>query len=301
MRTNTTLFDSDAVRVRAVRCLAPAGGCGPIEWSAAHTIVFPERGVFVKHVARHISIVADRAHAVFFTADRPYRVSHPVTGGDDCLVLELRAAVLADVLNEADPAAAESPNLPFRRAAVRLTPGQVVRRRLLRHRLVRHLADALEVEETATELLRESIRATVAPPPKQARTRRNETRRVEMAHATQVSIASRPSARWTLAALAREVDCSPFHLAHLFREVTGGTIHQYHVRARLVAALDDILDTDRGLGAIALDAGFAHHSHFSSAFRQTFGVTPSALRRLATSKEIARLRKFLTALPSTRG
>lgn len=301
MRANTILFESDVVRVRAVRCLAPAGGCGPIEWSAGHTIVFPERGVFVKHVARHTSVVADRAHAVFFTADRPYRVSHPVTGGDDCLVLELRPAALADVLNEADPAAAETPDVPFRRAAVRLSPGLVVRRRLLHHRLLRHLANVLEVEETAAELLREGIRATVARPPKQELTRRDGTRQVEMVRATQVTIASLPSVRWTLAELAREVDCSPFHLAHVFREVTGTTIHQYHVRARLIAALDDLLDTDRGLGAIALDAGFAHHSHFSSAFHQAFGVTPSALRRVATSKEIARLRKFLTAPSSARG
>jgi hypothetical protein len=87
VRAQTVLFESDIVRVRAVRCAAAPSGCGPIEWSAANTIVFPETGVFVKHLGRHAAVVADCSHAIFFTANRPYRVSHPVPGGDECLVL----------------------------------------------------------------------------------------------------------------------------------------------------------------------------------------------------------------------
>ena len=295
MRESTVLFESPLLRVRAVRCSAPAGDCGPVEWSLSHTIVFPETGVFVKHLRRHVEIVADSAYALFFTANRAYRVSHPASGGDDCLVLELHPSALADAIRPMDPSASEAPNAPFRFPAARLTPGIVMRRRLLRHRLLRKLADALEAEETAAELVRESARAG-APGGAEPRGARHEAaRRVDVARATQVTLATRPSTHWTLASLAARVDSSPFHLAHVFRDVVGMSIHQYHLRARLLAALDHVLDSERGLSEIGIDLGFSHHSHFSHAFRRAFGVTPSALRRHAITTDHSRLRKILTA------
>jgi len=45
------------------------------------------------------------------------------------------------------------------------------------------------------------------------------------------------------------------------------------------------------LAPLALDLGFASHSHFTAAFRAAYGVVPSALRRLPR----AALRKILTA------
>ena len=295
MRESTVLFESPLLRVRSVRCSAPAGDCGPIEWSLANTIVFPETGVFVKHLRRHVEVVADSAHALFFTANRAYRVSHPASGGDDCLVLELPPSALADAIRSVDPSASDTPNAPFRFPATRLPPGVVMRRRILRHRLVRKLAEPLEAEETAAELVRESARVAAPRGAERGVRRRDASRRVDIARSTQVTLAARPSVRWTLAALAARVDCSPFHLAHVFRDVVGVSIHQYHLRARLVAALDHVLDSERGLSEIGIDLGFTHHSHFSHAFRRAFGVTPSALRRFATTNDSARLRKFLTA------
>ena len=295
MRESTVLFESPLLRVRAVRCSAPAGDRGPIEWSLSHTVIFPEAGVFVKHLRRHVEVVADSAHVLFFTANHAYRVSHPASGGDDCLVLELHPSALADAIRPVDPSASESPNAPFRLPAVRLSPGVVVRRRLLRHRLLRRVAEPLEAEETAAELVRESARVA-APDAAERRARRHDTaRRVDVVRATQVTLAAWPSARWTLTQLAARVDCSAFHLAHVFRDVVGMSVHQYQLRARLVAALDDLLDSERGLSEIGIDLGFTHHSHFSHAFRRAFGVTPSALRRCATTNDSARLRKFLTA------
>jgi AraC family transcriptional regulator len=300
VRAQTILFDSDIVRVRAVRCAAAAGGCASTEWSETHSVVFAEAGVFVKHLSRHVSVVADGGHAVFFTANRPYRVSHPMPGGDDCLALELSPPALADALRTVDPAA-EWPDTPFRRTAVPLPPHLVVRRRLLHHRIVQGVASTLEVEEGALALLSGSVRASVERAPEPRAPGREARRRAELTEAAQLIIASQPADRWTLHALARRIGCSPFHLAHVFRDVTGVSIHQYQLRARLTAALDEVLDSARGLSAIAVDAGFTHHSHFSAAFRRTFGVTPSALRRDATSRDITRLRKILTAASVARG
>ena len=48
---------------------------------------------------------------------------------------------------------------------------------------------------------------------------------------------------------------------------------------------------------LALDAGFASHSHFTARFKSFFGCTPAALRRVATTAHIDELRKILTARP----
>ena len=58
-----------------------------------------------------------------------------------------------------------------------------------------------------------------------------------------------------------------------------------------------MLDTDTNLTAIALETGFASHSHFTARFRALFGLTPIELRRGASSRKIAELRKIVTADP----
>jgi len=40
----------------------------------------------------------------------------------------------------------------------------------------------------------------------------------------------------------------------------------------------ELLRSRRGLTEIALDLGYASHSHFTSAFRNYFGITPSRYR-----------------------
>jgi AraC-like DNA-binding protein len=296
MRTSNVTFESDALRIRAVCCRVPAHGCGGIEYSSTSTLVLPQSGVFVKYEGPHDALIADAAHGVFFTANQPYRVSHPADTGDDCLVLEYRPAALLEVLETVDPAAADAPGTPFPPGVVRLDPMIAARRRMLWHRLTRRIADPLEVEETALALFSAAFTAGRNRPARR-RSRRTRSNRAEIVRATHATIASRPSEPWSLDALARRVHCSPFHLAHVFREDVGVSIHQYHLRARLTRALDDILDSTRSLSAIGLDAGFAHHSHFTAAFRRTFGGTPSLLRRCATTAHAAEFRKFLTAPP----
>lgn len=297
MRSSSVAFETDSLRIRTVRCRAPSHDSDGIEYASAHTLVLPQSGVFVKYERPHAAMVADAAHAVFFTADRPYRVSHPTDRGDDCLVLEYRPPVLLELLNEADPAAAETPRTPFRVGMVPLRPRAILRRRLLWHRLARGIAGRLEVEEAALEMFDAALDAGRHYSPVPRRSRSMVSRRSDIVRLTQASIAARPSKPWTLDALARHVQCSPFHLAHVFGEDVGIPIHQYHLLARLTQALDGVLDSSDRLSAIALDAGFTHHSHFTATFRRAFGVTPSQLRRQATTAQATDLRKILTARP----
>ena len=120
-------------------------------------------------------------------------------------------------------------------------------------------------------------------------------RRTRALERVKEAVASSPSDKWNVARLANVANLSPFHLCHVFREMTGTSIYDYVLHERLARTLDAVLDCDDDLTSIALDAGFASHSHFTARFRNFFGCTPAALRRLATAAKLAELRKIMTA------
>ena len=81
---------------------------------------------------------------------------------------------------------------------------------------------------------------------------------------------------YSMTELAEYVNLSPTRLVHLFKEEIGVPIRrfrQWH-RMRVVAAL---IAKGNTLTDAALGAGFADSSHFSRAFRNMFGITPSSV------------------------
>jgi len=84
----------------------------------------------------------------------------------------------------------------------------------------------------------------------------------------------------TVESIARRVQCSPFHLSRRFRRATGVTLYRAVVQMRLRAGLERLLDEPAKVATIALDSGFASHSHFTDAFRAEYGCSPSEARNL---------------------
>ncbi len=69
-------------------------------------------------------------------------------------------------------------------------------------------------------------------------------------------------------------------LQYAFRERLGCTPRQWIRQQRLERAMDQLQQggRDRSIRAIALACGYRHMSHFSSDFKQRFGLSPSAAR-----------------------
>ncbi|WP_416047114.1 helix-turn-helix domain-containing protein [Cupriavidus basilensis] len=89
---------------------------------------------------------------------------------------------------------------------------------------------------------------------------------------------SRP---FTIKGLAQVAGVSPRHFMRAFRESAGQTPLRFVYGLRLERAKEFLLDPRRTATEVALDCGFSHAQHFSTAFKKATGVTPSDFRRAA--------------------
>jgi AraC family transcriptional regulator len=83
----------------------------------------------------------------------------------------------------------------------------------------------------------------------------------------------------SLAELARLTRLSPTHFCSAFKRSVGLPPHQYQSLRRIERAKALLADPGRSVTSIALDCGFSFPGSFSTAFRKTTGITPSAFRR----------------------
>ena len=288
-----TVYASETVNIVDVCCRARRDADDPRreERSDHHEVVFTRGGVFVKHVAGR-EVLADANHVVFFNGDEPYRVTHPIDGGDDCTVFRFAPHVLREAIADHDERVADRPGAPFTH-----THGPAQPAELLRHHVCRALArdGELETDELAIDLLVSVLDRAYGIRGQRPRAKRAATSRAhrELAHATQALLNERFTDAMDLSTLARRVLASPFHLARLFRRETGMSIHRYRGRLRLAESLERLAEGARDLTSLALDLGYSSHAHFTDAFRRAFGTTPSDFRRTATR---ARLREMSTKL-----
>lgn len=81
------------------------------------------------------------------------------------------------------------------------------------------------------------------------------------------------------ALIAEQLGLSTSHFRFLFKEATGQPFHRYLIALRLEKAKQLLLERELPISVVARAVGFAGLSHFSRAFTQRFGVSPTNLRR----------------------
>jgi AraC family transcriptional regulator len=92
-------------------------------------------------------------------------------------------------------------------------------------------------------------------------------------------ILDRPEANHSVEELAAHSGVTPSHFCRIFRKATGVSPHQYVMRARLDRARTMLEQSDTPIAMIAEALGFTSQSHFTRAFRQFAGETPSDFRK----------------------
>jgi AraC-like DNA-binding protein len=151
----------------------------------------------------------------------------------------------------------------------------------------------LAVEEHAIAILDAVCGAVSEAAGRRAPKRRFAGRAPAIVDATQKLLAVEYRAALGVEEISARVHCSPGYLSRLFRRSTGFTLHEYQQQLRLRASLELLLDSRHGLSELAMQLGFANHSHFSSMFRREFGMTPTQFCRDASLALVRLLRDGL--------
>lgn len=255
-----TLLTTKCLTLRDVQCLGSCRHRSAEECASDTHMVFPYRGVYVRHVGRS-EAVAEANQVLFFNRGEGYQISHPVAGGDACLSLVIAEDSRAEL-------ATQKPN-ELRRRINAESQSLLMQ---LRHQLLNEHIGELEAESVTLSLAR-SVFGERAP--------RGTTGARKVVERAKLVLASDLARRWTLADVAEQVGVSPVYLTQLFKHVEGIPLYRYQLRLRLARALELLgrLRVGDDISALSLDLGFSSHSHFTATFRRAYGRTPMEFLR----------------------
>lgn len=233
---------------RAGFCLVLDGGFEELDERRGASAIRHEPATLVYHPAgaAHTNVISDR--------------------GSRCLTVEIAPAVLSSL--EGRTAVAGALNVS-RRGAAHWFAYKLREELHSRDDLTPLLIDGVALALLGEFARRPGVRADRPPPAWLGQTR-------ERLHE---EFASPPS----LAALAAAAGVHRVHLARAFRAHYACTVGEYVRQRRIEHACRRLATTDTPLSEIALSAGFADQSHFTTTFRRLVGITPSAFRARAAS------------------
>jgi AraC family transcriptional regulator len=263
------LLRTDTLTIRDVVCDGACRHTSAEECAAATHLVFPYRGVYVRHLGRS-DAVAEANQVLFFNEAEGYRVSHPISGGDASLDLMMDDAMVQELAPKG--LVRQGSAVAFHEPRLRIDPRTQALVALLRHSLGRNVAETLEAETLALTLVRRALGERTSHAAGASPGRRKLVDRAKVVLSTDLT------RRWTLAEIGAEVGVSPVYLTQVFQQVEAVPLYRYHLRLRLARALD-LLGQYDDLTALSVDLGFSSHSHFSAAFRQAYGRTPAEFQR----------------------
>jgi AraC family transcriptional regulator len=246
-----------------------------------YIVAFPRTSVWIErqHTPR---FVADPGFATVYNPGDPY-VRYPISPeGDLSDWLGISEPLARDIVRRFSECDADHPE-PFRHVRAAVGNDVYLAQRLLFSRLSQPDADSMDIEERAIAIVSRVLESAYAASgmssspqaPRRGRARRH------LVDSAKAVILSRLFENSSVCEVARGIDVSPYHLCRSFRAETGSTLHAYRKAMRLRTTLG-LTEAYRGnLSALALYAGFYSHSHFTTAFRRAFGISPSIDQRLS--------------------
>jgi AraC family transcriptional regulator len=104
-----------------------------------------------------------------------------------------------------------------------------------------------------------------------------------------------------LTELSRRAALAPLHFHRIFRGLLGETPSALHRRLRLERAANELAVRDAAVTQIAFAAGYETHESFTRAFREAFGVSPTAFRESAQDPPTSWTIASRISLPSSSG
>lgn len=258
------LLESEQFRVLDSRCQHPRAGPSEERGGQPGHLVLLRRGCFGYHLGLR-RFVSDPCTALLHHPRVDYRVSHPGAEGDDATVVSFAPELFDELWSGCGP----------ERSELGLSAATQLRHARAHAALLQQGGDRLSREEVVLGLL-EAVASDGQRLRSPSRGERSARRRT-VARARALMGADL-SAKLSIATVAAEARCSPFHLMRLFQAETGLSLRAYRRQLRVLTALQRLAEGEQDLGRLALELGFAHHSHLSHSVRRVLGSTPARLR-----------------------
>ncbi len=263
---DTIVFESGLVRIGAFRCDADYPGFQDTGPANNYCFVFPRTAVQIEHEDAP-PLVANPNVVTFYNQSQCYLRRKISQRGDHCDWFGVHPGLVREAVQRVNRADGQH-FFPWHRLRCAAST-YLMQRRLFEAVVHGRLRDAMAIEETVLQLLDRVVGAAATPA---------WPVRTALVHEVERLLASRFDQPLTLSNIAGHAGASVYHLCRTFREATGLALHQYLRQLRIRYGLETVCETSLPLSRIAVDLGFAHHSHFTQAFRRDFAITPSALR-----------------------
>ncbi|MEQ7874315.1 AraC family transcriptional regulator [Sphingomonas sp. ASV193] len=212
----------------------------------------------------------DSGEALLIGRGNVARLDHPsAKGGHSAVLLDPASDLIAETFGDKF-VGTDQPSSPV---------AATMRLRLLAQVVLQSAiaADPLALDEWALAALRE---AAARPPGRPAPESGLVVRAKEYLH-------DYDGDRLNLRDIARAIGVTAGYLTQQFRLAEGIPLYRYHRQLRLGRALRELPHCN-DITQLALELGFSSHSHFTSSFRDAFGLTPSQYRDLAGTRALER-------------
>ena len=269
----TRSFDGGPFGIGDYECHTGRAAKGEIQTGSTYEIVFVRRGVFVVEAAKQ-TFAFSSSHVLLLEPWRRYSVQHPLDGGDDCTVVTIDPHVLDEYPGGLGRQFASAAGF-FPRQQLPIGGKCFLIQEKMRSAIRNGGVEQLAVGELFCDLLDEIVAGLSAFSPDPS----TYDRHPEIIRRVQELVAAHYASALSLGEIGAHVGLSKYHLARVFRRVTGCSIHQFQLNIRLRAALQRLVNGEQDLTTLALDLGFVDHSHFANAFHRQFGVPPSRARQ----------------------
>ena len=227
---------------------------------------------------------------------------HPVSKeGVICDWIAVAPELLREIADHVSPAANDSSGFVFSRAVAPIASRTFLAQRTFFTSVQQdRTISELEIEEYAIRIVERVVEETARFSRTLASNRAESDRAVaarrrEMIEETKCILAREYWNQFSVAELARRVHCSPGYLSRSFSKVSGFTLHGYQQQLRLRASLQLLCESRHNGAGIALQLGFANHSHFSDVFKAKFGITPTQFAQSCSAASLEAMNLLLDA------
>jgi AraC-like DNA-binding protein len=224
--------------------------------------------------------VATPNHVTFYNVGQSYTREAVGPEGHECDWIAFSPSLLREMSGALDRDVTDGELFPRAFAPVR--PAAFFAQRRLFGTLADPAAAAtsIEIEEAVTELVGSVLRDACNFWGLSGTSRRRprpvcHRRRLQIIEDAKALLAREYWTDLSLADLAHKLHCSAAHLSRMFHAATGFRLCDYRQELRLRKGLFLLEESGLEIGDIAVQVGFASHSHFTSAFHRRFGMKPS--------------------------